>query len=176
MHNSIVITVIGSDKAGFVHDLTRTINENNGNIIESRMIMLGTEFAVIMLVDANWHATSKIEHELKKHGQANDMQIVVRKSSKSENLNNFLPYEADLVTVDHPGIIHNISGFFSEKGITIGEIKSKQFHAPHTGAVMFQAVIQIYVPGSISISKLRDEFVQYCDQENIDGLLEPIKY
>jgi glycine cleavage system transcriptional repressor len=80
------------------------------------------------------------------------------------------------VCLDHPGIIHKISGFLSKKSISIGEVKSKQFHAPHTGAIMFQGLIQIYIPSGQSIANLREEFAQYCDDENIDGLLEPVKH
>jgi glycine cleavage system transcriptional repressor len=75
MNNSIVITAIGPDKTGFVHTLTQSITDNSGNIIESRMIMLGSEFAVIMLVEGNWHAISKIEQDLKKLGHSNDIRM-----------------------------------------------------------------------------------------------------
>jgi glycine cleavage system transcriptional repressor len=176
MNNSIVITAIGPDKTGFVHTLTQSITDNSGNIIESRMIMLGSEFAVIMLVEGNWHAISKIEQDLKKLGHSNDIQLTTRKSIRAERIEKLLPYEIDLVCLDHPGIIHKISGFLSKKSISIGEVKSKQFHAPHTGAIMFQGLIQIYIPSGQSIANLREEFAQYCDDENIDGLLEPVKH
>ena len=46
----IIISGIGSDRSGIVANLTDVIICNNGNIEESRMVRLGSDFIVIMLV------------------------------------------------------------------------------------------------------------------------------
>ena len=47
----IVISALGSDRPGIVESLTGEILAHNGNILDSRMTVLGGEFAVLMLVN-----------------------------------------------------------------------------------------------------------------------------
>ena len=55
MNQLIVITALGGDRAGVVHELTRAVLDCGGNIVESRMTALGSEFAMLLLVSGNWH-------------------------------------------------------------------------------------------------------------------------
>ena len=50
MKQHLAVSAIGSDRTGMVHELTRVISECGGNITESRMASLGTEFAMLLLV------------------------------------------------------------------------------------------------------------------------------
>src|SRR4026208_1440305 len=66
----IVISALGSDRTGLVFDLTRIVLDCNGNIVDSRMTALGSEFAMLLLVSGNWHTLAKLETGLKKVGGA----------------------------------------------------------------------------------------------------------
>lgn len=50
MEQLLAISALGHDRPGIVTDLSRGILDNDGNIIDSRMSVLGGEFAVILLV------------------------------------------------------------------------------------------------------------------------------
>ena len=50
MKQHLAVSAIGGDRTGMVHELTRVISECGGNISESRMASLGTEFAMLLLV------------------------------------------------------------------------------------------------------------------------------
>jgi glycine cleavage system transcriptional repressor len=36
--------------------------------------------------------------------------------------------------------------------------------------------MMINVPASLHISALREEFMEFCDQLNIDAIIEPVKH
>ena len=40
---------------------------------------------------------------------------------------------------------------------------------------MFAVQMTINVPGSLNLSQLRDEFMEFCDHGNLDSILEPVK-
>ena len=40
---------------------------------------------------------------------------------------------------------------------------------------MFSVQATVSIPADVSIAQLREEFLQFCDHMNIDGILEPIK-
>ena len=45
-----VFSAIGADRVGIVDDISGLVSEGGGNIEESKMAVLGSEFAVMMLV------------------------------------------------------------------------------------------------------------------------------
>ena len=45
-----VFSAIGADRVGIVDDISGLVSEDGGNIEESKMAVLGSEFAVMMLV------------------------------------------------------------------------------------------------------------------------------
>ena len=45
----------------------------------------------------------------------------------------------------------------------------------HTGIVMFVLIMTVNIPAEIRIANLRDEFLEYCDNLNMDVVLELIK-
>ena len=46
----LIIKGIGPDRPGIVSNISKFVTSNNGNIEESRMIRLGSEFSIIMLI------------------------------------------------------------------------------------------------------------------------------
>ena len=50
MEQLMVISAVGGDRTGVVHDLTRVVLDCGGSIRESRMTTLGSEFAMLVLV------------------------------------------------------------------------------------------------------------------------------
>lgn len=175
MKQHIAISAIGSDRTGMVHDLTRVVTDCGGNIIESRMTALGSEFAMLLLVAGNWHAVAKMETELKKLGDGTSLSIQLRRTEPRAPRNDMLPYSVDVVCLDQAGIVSGMSGFFSARGIDIGELDTHSYAAAHTGAPMFSVRMIVNVPSRIHLGVLREEFLDFCDQLNLDAILEPVK-
>ena len=86
-----------------------------------------------------------------------------------------VPYSVDVVCIDQAGIVSGLSGFFSSRGIDIGELSTRSYAAAHTGAQMFSVYMVINVPTRIHVGALREEFMDFCDQMNLDAILEPVK-
>jgi glycine cleavage system transcriptional repressor len=40
---------------------------------------------------------------------------------------------------------------------------------------MFSVHLTVDIPASLQIAMLRDEFMDFCDQLNLDAVIEPIK-
>src|SRR5215831_18937389 len=80
MKQHLAVSAIGNDRTGMVHELTRVISECGGNISESRMASLGTEFAMLLLVSGNWHALAKLETELKRLAETSNLSIHLKRT------------------------------------------------------------------------------------------------
>lgn len=175
MQQLIVISAVGTDRAGFVNDLTKVILDCGGNIEESRMTALGSEFAMVLLVSGNWHALNKLEAGIDKLSRGNDLTVSIKKTEQREGTDDCMPYIVDVVCLDQPGIVFNLANFFASRGIEISEVATRRYAAAHTGSPMFSVQMTTNLPASVHISQLRDEFLEVCDQLNLDAILEPVK-
>jgi glycine cleavage system transcriptional repressor len=54
-------------------------------------------------------------------------------------------------------------------------MNTRSYPAPHTGAPMFGVYMIVNVPSSIHLGAMREEFMDLCDNLNLDAILEPVK-
>ena len=62
--NFLVISALGKDRPGIVDQLSKLVLEHDCNIADSRMTVLGGEFAILLMVEGNWNTLSKLEDTL----------------------------------------------------------------------------------------------------------------
>jgi len=175
MSQLIVISAVGSDRTGVVQDLSKVILSCDGNIEESRMATLGSEFAMLLLVSGNWATLNKLEQGLNKLGEAKGLSISVRKTDTKMPSGDRMPYAVDIVSLDQQGIVFNLANFFSSRDIEIADVATRKYAAAHTGSPMFAVQMAINVPAEVHIAQLREEFLEICDRLNLDAILEPVK-
>ena len=65
MNKYLVISALGKDRPGIVNLLSQAILEAGCNIQDSRMTVLGGEFALMLLVSGPWNAVGKLESQTK---------------------------------------------------------------------------------------------------------------
>ena len=175
MSQLIVLSAIGTDRTGVVQDITQVILACGGNIEESRMATLGSEFAVLMLVSGNWHTLTRLESGLEKLTKSGDLAVSIRKTGARAGGDDRMPYAVDVVSIDQQGIVFNLADFFAARNIEIADVATRRYSAAHTGAPMFAIQMAVNIPTSMQISQLRDEFLELCDRLNLDAILEPVK-
>jgi len=173
--NYLVISALGQDRPGLVDELSRAILDAGGNIIDSRMTVLGGHFAIILLIAGQWNNVVKLEDALPQLEQSLGMKITADRTGMRENKGNLLPYAVDVVALDHPGIVHSLSHFFHSRNINIEEMATNSYAAAHTGTQMFAVHMSIGIPADMHIAGLREEFMTFCDELNLDAVMEPIK-
>ncbi len=175
MSQLIVLSAIGTDRTGVVQDISKVILACGGNIEESRMTTLGAEFAVLMLVSGNWHTLSRLETALDKLTADNNLTISIRKTGARTSQDARMPYAVDVVSLDQQGIVFNLADFFASRDIEIADVATRSYSAAHTGSPMFSVQMAVNVPSGVSISQLRDDFMELSDRLNLDAILEPVK-
>jgi glycine cleavage system transcriptional repressor len=175
MSQLIVISAIGTDRTGVVQDLSKVILSCGGNIEESRMTTLGSEFAMLLLVSGNWATLNKLEQGLNKLGDGKDLTVSIRQTDAKMATGNRMPYAVDIVSLDQQGIVFNLANFFATHDIEIADVATRSYAAAHTGSPMFSVQMAINVPSTVHIAQLREEFMEICDRLNLDAILEPVK-
>jgi glycine cleavage system transcriptional repressor len=174
-NSHLVISALGKDRPGIVNQLSKAIYELDCNISDSRMTVLGGEFAILLMVEGPWNLLAKLEDQVPELQDRLHLTITTRRTEARAGNANLLPYGVDVVSLDHPGIVYSLASFFSDKNINIEDMTTSSYAAAHTGTPMFSVRMSIGIPADIHIAALRDEFMDFCDSMNIDAVLEPIK-
>ncbi len=172
---SLVISALGEDRPGLVNELSESILEHQGSISDSRMTVLGGHFAIILLVDGNWNNIAKLEGHLPAIGEKLGLTINLSRTVAKPGSASQLPYVVEVIALDNPGIVHKLAGFFSKRNINIRDLSTSTYAAAHTGTQMFSVHLRLDIPANLSIAMLRDEFMDFCDQLNLDAIIEPYK-
>ena len=175
MTKQLVIAAVGEDRPGLVDELSGCILETGCNIADSRMTVLGGEFAILLLVSGKWNNLAKLEDQLEHIQDKLGMAISVKRTEQRSQTGQFLPYAVDVVSLDHPGIVHNLANFFSQRNVNIQDLSTSSYCAAHTGTLMFSVHMSLDVPADTHIASLREEFLDFCDRLNLDAVIEPIK-
>jgi glycine cleavage system transcriptional repressor len=81
----------------------------------------------------------------------------------------------DVVALDHAGIVHELANFFATRAINIQDMTTTAFSAAHTATPLFSVRMVVEVPAQQHIASLREEFLDLCDELNLDGVIEPAK-
>ena len=173
--NYLAITVVGENSTGFVRQLTSIIKDCHCTIRESRMTVTGNQICILILVSGTWNAVAKTEDILQREKKQLGIDLNIRRTSMPGQDRNLMPYAIDVVAIDQPGIIHNIVTFFDQNNIDIRDIHTNTYKVNNSGADMFSMHMLINIPSDLSIASVRGDFMDFCDQYNLDSIMEPVK-
>jgi glycine cleavage system transcriptional repressor len=176
MKKYLVISAVGKDRPGIVNDLSKAILDCGCNIEDSRMAVLGGEFALILMISGTWNAVAKMEAQIPGLEKKLDLTVTAKRTEGRSAPQDTMPYLVDVVAMDHPGIVHHVAEFFASRQINIEEMNTWTYPAAHTGTPMFSLSLTVSVPARLNIGQLRQEFTGFCDELNLDATLEPSRH
>ena len=177
MHHYALLTAVGSDRPGLVDAVSKFILQCGGNMEDSRMAILGGEFAMLILVTGDAAAVEKVLKGAPKAGEKVGLAIQARRTKAPAEAapKGTLPYEIDAFSMDHPGIVQRIASFFSSRQINIRALDTQVTNAPVTGLPLFSLHAIVDVPVEQNVVEIRHGLEIIAAQENIDIELKPAK-
>lgn len=170
----LVITASGEDRPGLVEQIAGRIADCGCNIEESSMSVMGGQFSFIARVSGAWHALSKLEGQITALAAQSNLTISHQRIGKLERAA-AIPYSVEVIAMDKPGILRRLATFFSRNGINIEALHTSSYPAPHTGNPLTSIVLTVGIHAKIHIPTLRGDFLDLCDDLNLDATLEPIR-
>jgi glycine cleavage system transcriptional repressor len=168
MRKYAIVTAVGSDRVGIVDDIAREILDQSCNIEESRMALLGGDFAALLLVSGEADAVESLIREAPSFGTKLALAVQARATSAPLETVDALPYLLESASFDTPGIVHSITAVLRRAGINISSMETDTAPAPWTGAPMFTVRARIAVPRSVSIAELRSDLRALEGEFNLD--------
>lgn len=168
MSEYLVLTAMGPDRTGCVSELTKLASECECNIVDSRMAIFGSEFSLIMLLNGDARAINRIEVKLTKVARNLELTTMMKRTSGHRTFDLVKHYQAEFTGIDQPGILKAMTAFFAKRKIDISSLKSqidpKINHM--SGNILFA------LTEKISIDELEHEFLELCQQTNVQGCIK----
>lgn len=167
MQASLVITILGPDRKGFVKSLSETISQYKGSWTESRMSHLAGKFAGILQITV---AENKLEEltDALLNLQTDSFKINIERTDDkfSSTTKNVVCLE--LLGQDRPGIIHDITKQLEQLNINIEELDSETKEASMSGGTLFIAKLTLGLPEAVSPDDVQDSLEEMSDQFMVD--------
>jgi len=173
----LAITVLGDTQTPFIAEILPAVRDCNCNILEIRSSHLGQAAAAYLLIQGNWNQIAKFENTLDNIGKRLEIKIhTLRPDQKDKNKDKeCVPYSLETMSLDRGSVIESVTSFLFDRNIDIEEITGSSYQAPYIQTSVFSTKFVILIPPQVHLLSLREEFLDFCDQLNIDAILEPIK-
>jgi glycine cleavage system transcriptional repressor len=167
--DALLVFATGGDRPGIVDRLSGLIFEAGCNLEDSRMALLGGEFALIALVTGVRQSLARLEEGLPAVARDLDLSVQTKPTSpRREAPGRGIVYHLRAVALDHPGIVHKLARRLSARGVNVVGLETSVSYAPVCGAPVFSLAIEAEVPLDLSVSELRAELNELAAEDNID--------
>jgi glycine cleavage system transcriptional repressor len=168
----MVLTAVGHDRPGLVQRIAALIHTEGGNLEDSRMAILGGEFALILLFSGSSNVVEAISSKHVALGEELELTMSLRSTVSQRPRGEYLAYRLKVVGEDRPGIVVQVTEVLSRMHINVAALDSSISHAAHSGTPMFQLLARLEIPSRTAFASLRSELARLCEQENLDFTLE----
>ncbi len=171
----MTVTLLGPYTKEVIPAFTNMLAEFNCNVNESNVSVLGQNIALMMQLSGHWGDLAKLETALPQFSNTHQLQTCLQRTEVLEFETPMMPYLVHIIAMDGPGILSQVSQFFLDENIYVSAIAVEQYTTQTTQTPMSALCYTINIPSDISLSELREHFIAFCDEINIDAVMEPCK-
>lgn len=143
----IIMSISGPDRPGIIKSVTEAVAEHDANVEESKMAILGGDFAMIVYVSIG-SADNAEKLAVSIRGQLDNFSISVRETVAPTTEDRSEPlWTLTLQGPDHPGIVAAVSEALATNGCNVHELETETSSAPFAGYRLFT------INGSVSVDE-----------------------
>lgn len=162
---TLVLTVIGDDRAGLVNALADVVSAHGGNWERSQLAELAGKFAGIVQVSVPDDRADELAAALQPLSGLLDVALHTGVRETAEPAHRV---QVDLVGNDHPGIVRDVSGVLSRHGISIERLITETREAPMAGGVLFEAHLTAPVTADQDLGGLQADLERLATEIVVD--------
>ncbi len=178
MRNWFILSAVGRDRPGIVADLAQLIFDCEANLEDSRMTILGNEFAAILLCSGS---SPDLEHQLAEGARRlewqNRLTVFLRPLEGEPRPPVPAPgtslHRVQAEGEDRAGIVARICRVLADLSVNIADLQSDSVPTP-SGTPIYRLTIQAEVPQTLPMEDLEKALDEAGQQIGIDVRIEPV--
>lgn len=163
---SLVLTVIGDDRAGLVEALADVVSAHGGNWEHSQMAELAGKFAGIVVVSVPDDRAEELTSSL--HELDGLLEVSAHPGADAADAEEWGHLRIDLLGNDHPGIVRDVSAVLARHNLSIEEMTTESRDAPMAGGRLFEAHVVVRVPPGGEPADVRADLEQLATELLVD--------
>lgn len=169
-----VVSAVGPDRPGLVGELTGHLHAAGANLLDSRMVNLRGQFALVLLLECPESVAGVVSRSLPEAAEKMGLRLNLSHAPSREGEGvKGIPMRLKTYSLDQPGIVHRVTDLLQAHGVNIEELTTRQESAAFAGTPLFLMEMRMTVPPAVAVRKLRAELESLCDALNCDVDLEP---
>ena len=166
----LIINAFGPDKPGIVAKISKIIFSFNANIENSKMILLESDFTILMLISIDETKINQFKTELNK---IDDLELSFKQTLKRSNDElKYNKYSFTISVADNEGIIYLYSDLFKKNNINIEKMETEIDNAPISGFPMFVLSSILNIPYKLDIDIFKKSLKDIAQENNIEYKLK----
>jgi glycine cleavage system transcriptional repressor len=175
MRRWFILSAIGTDRPGLVAELAQLIYDCDANLEDSRMTILGSDFAVILLCSTGApDSANQLAIGAKRLEREHGLTILLRTLEAGRRPSVPAPgtklYRVEAVGEDRAGIVAGLCRVIADSGVNICELTSRNRPGPG-GAPHYELAILAEVPENADVRALREALEDVGERLVIDVTL-----
>ncbi len=155
----LVLTLLGPDRPGIVEAIAEPVARHGGNWLESRMAHLAGKFAGILRIEVPDGQEEALVAALRRLEESG-LELTIESGPAARAAAGARAFVLDLVGLDRPGIVREISRALAAHGVNIEELTTDRTTAPMSGELLFRSRARISVPAAVDPGRLRERLEQ----------------
>jgi len=153
-----ILSAIGQDRPGLVADLAQLVYDCDANLEDSRMTILGTDFAVILLASSNGDACADaLAHGAKRLERDHGLTILLRAldaGPRAAPPDDHVLLRIGAAGEDKAGIVAGLCRVLAEQGVNIRELSTRSQPGPG-GSPHYEMTLTAEAPERADLDALR---------------------
>jgi glycine cleavage system transcriptional repressor len=168
------LVAVGKDRPGLVHGISALIHSAGANIEDSRMAVLGGEFAMVLLCSGSAEQLARVEERKALVGEKLGLELSLRDTTAPTSVRSPSRQRLQVSGFDRPGIVDAVTRVLASREVNVESLQSSISHQPLSGTQIFVLEAEITVPAASPLAELRTELEEVCEREQLELELEPL--
>lgn len=171
----LAVTLLGLNVHRFISEICLTISDCKCILLDASSSRLGKASAAYLLIEGNWNHIARFENNLAVLQEKLGIQAHTLRVDKLEKNIDGMPYSLEVITLEQDETLQSILTFLNENNIAIQEFNASRYPTHYNQSLIFSVKMVIIIPKEAPLLSIREQFLDFCDQLNLDAILEPIK-
>lgn len=163
---TLVLTVVGDDRAGLVSAVAEIVQTHGGNWENSELAELAGAFAGIVEVSVAAERADALRAALE--GLSATLAVTVHPGAPEGTASAPHSVTLDVVGNDRPGIVHDVSSALSARGVSIERMSTQTTDASMAGGRLFEASITVVVGPDVEVDDLVADLERIAAEIQVD--------
>jgi glycine cleavage system regulatory protein len=166
MNQSVILTVVGSDRPGLTRAIADAVFAAGGNWLESHLSRLGGKYVGSVLVELPEERLGELEAAARRIDAVGLKVDIIAAAAAPERAGQSLGIE--IVGQDRPGIVREVTTVLAGLDVNIEDFTTAIEGSAWSGAPLFRAKAKLLVPAKLSTDQVREALESISGEIMVD--------